>query len=75
MRDSSLSEDELREWYEKVQGLSNPAKRTYWLAVLLTGGRREQVAESRWDHIYFEAKTWHFPKPKGGSASRYTIPI
>lgn len=75
VRDSSLSVDELGEWYEKVQRLSNPAKRTYWLTVLLTGGRREQVAESRWTDIDFEAKTWHFPKPKGGSARRYTIPI
>ncbi len=75
-RDSSLSTDELREWYERVQRLSNPAKRTYWLAVLLTGGRREQVAESRWDGIDLETeKTWHFPKPKGGSARRYTIPV
>jgi integrase len=50
-------------------------KRDYWISVLLTGGRRNQVAEAQWQHIDFDKETWHFPEPKGGVERAYTIPI
>src|SRR5262249_51241131 len=74
-RQTSLTVEDLGDWYVKVVKLSNDVKRDYWLAVLFTGGRRTQMAESQWKHIDLEAGTWHFPRPKGGTERAYTIPL
>jgi integrase len=74
-RDTSLSTEELKEWYQKVLALPNPVKQVYWFSVLLTGGRRNQVAEARWEHLDLDRATWFFPKPKGGSLRKYTVPV
>lgn len=74
-RDTSLSTEELKEWYQKVVALPNPVKQVYWLSVLLTGGRRNQVAEAQWEHLDLDKATWLFPKPKGGSLRKYTVPV
>ena len=74
-RDTALRTEQLGPWYEQAQKLTNPVKRAYWLSVILTGGRREQIAESGWADVDFEAATWHFPRPKGGTARRYTVPV
>ncbi|MCC6394779.1 MAG: integrase family protein [Bryobacterales bacterium] len=74
-RQNSLKPDDIRGWYKRVQALTNPVKRTYWLAVLLTGARRNSVAEARWSDINLEEALWHFPNPKGGEEMRYTVPI
>jgi integrase len=75
VRQTSLTVDELKGWYEQVERLSSTIKRDYWISVLLTGGRRNQIAESRWEHIDLENGLWHFPKPKGGEERQYTVPV
>jgi integrase len=75
VRNTSLSVDELKGWFGKVEALQNPIKRDYWISVILTGGRRSQIAESEWEHIDFKKATWHFPKPKGGTERAYTVPV
>lgn len=74
-RQNSLRPDDIAGWYEKVQRLGNPVKRTFWLAVILTGARRNSVAEARWTDINLEQGLWHFPNPKGGEEMKYTVPI
>lgn len=75
IRQSSLTPDALQDWYEKVHRLSSPIRRTYWLAVILTGARRTSVAEARWIDVDLDNARWHFPLPKGGEQRRYTVPI
>lgn len=74
-RDSALKYDELRAWYEKVEALRNPVKTLYWLAVLLTGGRRNQLACARWQDIDFSAGIWTFPPENVKGGKGYTIPV
>jgi integrase len=65
----------LADWYKRIQGLKNPVKQDYWLCVIITGGRRNQMAEARWEHVDLIKGTWHFPKPKYGEERAYTIPL
>lgn len=84
-RDTALSDKQLKDWYGRVMLLSNPVKRAYWLTVLLTGGRREQMAAAKWAHINFDAKarrskepsrpTWHFPDENAKGGRGYDIPL
>lgn len=74
-RQNSLRPDALQAWYDRVQKLTNPVKRSFWLAVILTGARRNSVAEARWTDIDMDGALWHFPNPKGGEDMRYTVPI
>lgn len=74
-RQNSLRPDALQGWYDRVQKLTNPVKRSFWVAVILTGGRRNSVAEARWSDIDTDGALWHFPNPKGGEEMRYTVPI
>jgi len=70
-RDWALSDDELRAWWDAVQKL-NPVKRTFWLALLLTGARRGSVEALRWRDIDFERRVIHFRVAKGGRT--YSVP-
>jgi integrase len=70
-RDWALSDDELRAWWGAVQKL-NPVKRTFWLALLLTGARRGSVEALRWRDIDFERRVIHFRVAKGGRT--YSVP-
>ena len=74
-RNDSISPDGLKAWFEKVNAKCSPVKRIYGLSVILTAGRRDQMAEARWEHIDFDKGTWFFPKPKGGTVKAYTIPV
>jgi integrase len=84
-RDTALSDTQLRDWFRRVMLLANPVKRMYWLTVLLTGGRREQMAAAKWDHINFDIKskrdkepsrpTWHFPDENAKAGRGYDIPL
>lgn len=75
VRQTSLTLDDLKGWYERVERLSSTIKRDYWISVLLTGGRRNQIAEARWEDVDLDGGLWHFPKPKGGEERHYTVPI
>jgi integrase len=75
VRDASLKTEELKPWWDKIHKECSPVKRDYYIAVLLTGGRRNQMAEAQWEHVDLDHGTWFFPKPKGGKERAYRVPI
>ena len=44
---------QLATWFGAVRGLSNPVISTYLQALLLTGARRDEMAELRWEDVDF----------------------
>ena len=68
-----------------VMKLSNPVKRAYWFLVLMTGGRRTQMAKAEWAHIDFDRKkkgdkkpsmpVWLFPDENTKGDNGYTIAL
>lgn len=49
----SLQREQLSDWFNAVRKLSNPVISTYLQGLLITGARREELAELQWEHIDF----------------------
>ena len=49
----ALEREMLRPWFEQVRAIANPVQAAYLQVALLTGARREEVAEMRWEDVDF----------------------
>ena len=49
----ALEREMLRPWFEHVRAIPNPVQSAYLQVALLTGARREEVAEMRWEDVDF----------------------
>lgn len=49
----SIQREQLAAWFGAVRQLSNPVMEAYLIGLLLTGVRREELAELRWDDVDF----------------------
>lgn len=52
-----LERAHLKPWFAAVRGLSNNVVSAYLQALLLTGARREEMAELRWEDVDFQWKS------------------
>ncbi len=71
-RDWALSDDELRQWWQRVRGLP-PVRRVWWLTALLTGARAGSITALKWDSVDFQRKLIRFWVAKGNRP--YTVPM
>jgi len=72
-RDRFLEGDELPKFFEALGEEPNKVARDYILASLLTGARRTNVLEMRWDQINLERKEWLIPETKNGESQRLPL--
>jgi len=72
-RDRYLECDELPKFFEALGEEPNMIARDYILASLLTGARRTNVLEMRWDQINLERREWLIPKTKNGESQRLPL--
>lgn len=49
-----LQRAQLKDWFEAVRSLNNPIISAYLQGLLLTGARREELAELKWDDVDFK---------------------
>ncbi|TCW28647.1 tyrosine-type recombinase/integrase [Gulbenkiania mobilis] len=49
-----LQREQLAAWFAAVRQLDNPVQSAYLQTLLLTGSRREELAELRWDDVDFQ---------------------
>lgn len=73
-RQEPIPWDDLPAWHERVLALS-PVRRDYNLLVLLTGLRATDAATIRWDDVDLDRATLHRPRPKGGEARAFDVPL
>jgi len=66
--------DRLDTWGASVLGLQ-PVRRDLHLFMLLTGMRRTAACEARIEHLDADGKRLHVPKPKGGAARAFDLPL
>lgn len=66
--------DRLKEWGKAVLDLS-PVRRDLHLFMLLTGMRRTASCEARAEHVNPAGDSLHVPKPKGGTARAFDLPL
>lgn len=65
-RERFLCSEEMVRLQEAVESSPNKLLRFIVPALLLTGLRKREVLDARWEHIDFEARTWFVPHTKSG---------
>lgn len=74
-REAAIPSALLPQWWREVEALKNPVRRDLYKLMLLTGLRRETAVSIRLEDIDLEARTLRVPRPKGGEARAFTIPL
>jgi hypothetical protein len=71
-----LQREQLAAWFKAVRGITNPVICAYLQALLITGARRGELAELRWQDVVFN-KDWSSLtiKDKDKSVGHRTIPL
>ncbi|MBP6733716.1 MAG: tyrosine-type recombinase/integrase [Chromatiaceae bacterium] len=59
VKDDSLQREQLKPWFEKVRLIPNPYIAAFLQISLLTGARREELLNLRWEDVHFQWKTLH----------------
>lgn len=73
-RKVDASADKLRAWGKAVLELS-PVRRDMHLFFILTGMRRTAGVTARREHVNEVGDVLHVPKPKGGTARKFDLPL
>lgn len=73
-RDRMLSDDEIAAFLVACDRLGYPFGDIFFL-LLLTGQRRGEVAEARWEEIDFTAAEWRLPAERTKSARAHVVPL
>lgn len=71
-RDDCLQREQLALWFSAVRELPNPVIRTYLQCLLLTGARRSELSNLRWDDVDFQ---WHTVSIRDKVEGSRTIPL
>lgn len=48
-----LERSQMRAWFSEVRNLTNPTVKAYLQILVLTGARREELIELKWEHVNF----------------------
>jgi len=73
-RDRVLSDDEIRTIWISAEKMGYPYGPLTQL-LMLTGQRRDEVAEIRWSEIDLAARTWTLPKERVKNATAHQVPL
>ena len=73
-RDRILSDDELKAVWQASGELGQPYAEFIRL-LILTGARRNEIAEMTWKEIDLEARIWSLPKERSKNEREHTVPL
>ena len=65
-RERYLVEDEVRRLYEALRQSENPMLKFIVPMLLITGARKREVLDARWDDFEYETRLWKIPFTKSG---------
>lgn len=71
-RDDCLQREQLHLWFSAVNALPNPVIRIYLQCLLLTGARRSELSNLRWEEVDFQ---WHTLTIRDKVEGSRTIPL
>lgn len=74
-RKVDASAENLKAWGKAVVALGNPVRRDLHLFMILTGMRRTAACEARAEHLSESKDRLHVPRPKGGAARAFDLPL
>lgn len=73
-RDDCLQREMLKPWFDAVRACSNTTASIYLQTLLLTGARKEEIANLRWEHVDFAWKSINIIRDKTSDSGRI-IPL
>ncbi len=73
-RDRTLGDDELAAVWRAASGLCEPYS-AFVEILILSGARRNEVAEMRWQELDLDAKLWVLPKERAKNERAHAIPL
>ncbi|HEY8005484.1 MAG TPA: integrase arm-type DNA-binding domain-containing protein [Methylocella sp.] len=73
-RDRFLSDDELLAVWRAAEA-QEPPYDAFLKLLILTGARRNEVAEMKWSEVNCETKTWVLPKERAKNKRAHEIPL
>lgn len=71
-KDDCLQKEQLRVWFDGVKKINNPVISAYLQALLLTGARRNELAELKWVDVDLQ---WHMASIKDKVEGNRQIPL
>ena len=72
-RQRFLRKDEMPRFFKALAEETNHTVRDYILISLLTGARKSNVLEMKWEQVNFTLREWHIPETKNGEP--HVIPL
>lgn len=66
---------DLAQWWRRVDQIDNPIRRAWHVTALTTGLRKTDCLTVRWSDLDLDRLTLHRPRPKGGEAKAFTLPV
>lgn len=54
VKNDSLQKEQLKAWFEGIHSLTNSSMRTYFIGLLITGARKEELMQLKWEDVQFE---------------------
>lgn len=73
-RDRFLQADELPRFFTALGAETNSQMLNYFMLALLTGARRSNVMEMRWQDLNLDEQIWRIPTTKGGKPQNIPLP-
>lgn len=74
-RNTALGLSDLASWFSELSILDNPIRRDFHLFLSLSGSRPDVIKRARVEHLNLKRRLLHIPKPKGGEARAFDIPL
>ena len=76
-RESSVTTDQLKDWFTGIHAIENPAMRTILEMSLFTGARKEEVTSLKWSDVDTESETPYarFRTTKNGKELLFPLPL
>lgn len=65
-RERYLNDEEVRRLHDAIQKSKNPMLQYIVPMLLMTGARKREVLDARWEDFDFETRQWKIPFTKGG---------
>jgi integrase len=74
-RKTGMGPNDIGGWLRQLRAMDNPLRREFHLLTLFSGSRPTALKNLRIEHIDLQQRMIHIPRPKGGEAKAFDIPL
>jgi integrase len=74
-RKTGMGPNDISGWLKELRAMDNPVRQEFHLLTLFSGSRPTALKNLHIEHIDLQQRMIHIPKPKGGEAKAFDIPL